>query len=484
MANANEETSLLSTATDSRLPEEESVSQRTSYYSIENRRMLYTIASLCVVLLIFDLSNYIAVVPQTAIYEEIVCRGYYSSEKLALGNPSGDKCKVEPIQSEVALISGWRDTFDTIPENGPPWSGWLFAQRCLGENCLFPHILPLRFMWFSGAFQLIGGGATSVASMIYVMAVDVCPPEHRTTAFSQITAAALISEFLSVQLSAWLMSISPWIPYLGSSSIFTIGLISLIVLIPETYIPKSESLIVDTSTEEENLTSALGRPSWIVRLASRIGQLKNMLGAIFIWMRRNVPAMLIISSFFIANIGKQTSVILLQYITQKFHWTFAQHNKAAFVISLRAAGNLLVLTILLPTLSEFLARRAHLDRAAKDKRLSQISVVTVILGYLLIFVADSPVELSAEVILSALVSAFTVTARSTLSSLVDQKYLATVYIGLSVMAYSGIVAGGPLLASSFRWGMKLGGFWIGLPFIVAAGLYVVILLVISMTRMS
>ncbi|KAE8552481.1 hypothetical protein EYB25_003859 [Talaromyces marneffei] len=191
--------------------------------------------------------------------------------------------------------------------------------------------------------------------------------------------------------------------------------------------------------------------------------------------------MLIISSFFIANIGKQTSAILIQYITQKFHWTFAQ---AAFVISLRAGGNLRVLTILLPALSEFLARRAQLDRAARDKRASQISVITVILGHLLIFVADSPVELSAGVILSALVSAFTVTARSTLSSLIDQKYLATVYTGLSVMAYSGVVAGGPLLASSFRWGMKLGGFWMGLPFIVAADLYVIILLVIPMARMQ
>uniref|UniRef100_A0A093ULI6 Uncharacterized protein n=1 Tax=Talaromyces marneffei PM1 TaxID=1077442 RepID=A0A093ULI6_TALMA len=211
-----------------------------------------------------------------------------------------------------------------------------------------------------------------MSSMIYLF--------DSSGSFSQITAAALISEFLSVQLSAWLMSFSsPWIPYLGSSSIFTIGL--------------------------------------------------------------------------------------------KFHWTFAQHDKAAFVISLRAGGNLRVLTILLPALSEFLARRAQLDRAARDKRASQISVITVILGHLLIFVADSPVELSAGVILSALVSAFTVTARSTLSSLIDQKYLATVYTGLSVMAYSGVVAGGPLLASSFRWGMKLGGFWMGLPFIVAADLY-------------
>ncbi|EED14312.1 conserved hypothetical protein [Talaromyces stipitatus ATCC 10500] len=497
MVSANERTPLLDSPPDNDAPEEQPLSARKSFYSIENRRVLYTIASLCLVLFIFDISNYIAVVPQTAIFEEIVCRDYYSSGFSVLGNTSGDKCKIEPIQSEVALISGWRDTFETIPallvtipfgaladKIGRKKMALLGAVGCLLSDlwvrtvCLFSDIFPLRFVWFSGAFQLIGGGATTMSSMIYVMAVDVCPPEYRTTSFSQITAAGLASEFLSVQASAWLMSKNPWIPYLGSSLILITGLILIIVLIPETFVPKDESLM-DTSTEE-NLTHTAESPSWIDCSYPRIRQHISNLGPVFRWMRRNVPAMMIISSFFFANIGRQTAGILLQYITQKFHWTFA---KAAFVISLRAVGNLFVLAFLLPTLSELISRRTRLAGEVKDKLLSQFSVVTIILGYILIFVADSPLALSIGVILSALVSAFTVTARSILSSLVDQRHLATVYTGLSVMTYSGMVAGGPLLASSFHWGMKFGDPWMGLPFIVAAGLYVVILLVISMARM-
>ena len=42
------------------------------------------------------------------------------------------------------------------------------------------------------------------------------------------------------------------------------------------------------------------------------------------WMRRNTSVMLILSCFFVAQLGRQVVGVLLQYASKKFHWTFAK----------------------------------------------------------------------------------------------------------------------------------------------------------------
>jgi hypothetical protein len=83
------------------------------------------VLSLCAVMLILDISNYIAVAPETAILEDIVCHNYYrDSYHSKFGDVSqNERCKVEPVQSELALINGWKDALDTIPGK------WSFFPR-------------------------------------------------------------------------------------------------------------------------------------------------------------------------------------------------------------------------------------------------------------------------------------------------------------------------------------------------------------------
>src|SRR4051794_32743860 len=75
---------------------------------------LWTILSLSAVMLILDISSYVAIAPETAIFEDIACNKYYTAFGHA-GDSNSERCKIEPIQSEVALISGWKDALETIP---------------------------------------------------------------------------------------------------------------------------------------------------------------------------------------------------------------------------------------------------------------------------------------------------------------------------------------------------------------------------------
>lgn len=65
----------------------------------------------------------------------------------------------------------------------------------------------------------------------------------------------------------------------------------------------------------------------------------------------------------------------------------------------------------------------------------------------------------------------------------EQEHLGALYGAIAVFTYCGILAGGPLLALTFSWGMRIGGMWMGLPFLVAAGLFSFALMAVSFARL-
>jgi hypothetical protein len=71
------------------------------------------IVAAAVVQLLLNCGSHISLAPQTAILQEIICEKYYQTH--ALDPDLLDRCKVEPVQSEVAYIDGWRATFETLP---------------------------------------------------------------------------------------------------------------------------------------------------------------------------------------------------------------------------------------------------------------------------------------------------------------------------------------------------------------------------------
>jgi hypothetical protein len=78
---------------------------------------------ICVVCTIFllaaDFGFFMSAAPQIAVYEEIICRNYQASLH-GVGNdtltpPVSNPCKSEPVQGELALVTGYQSTLDVIP---------------------------------------------------------------------------------------------------------------------------------------------------------------------------------------------------------------------------------------------------------------------------------------------------------------------------------------------------------------------------------
>lgn len=206
--------------------------------SASSKHSLRVIVLIAIVTLISDLAGYAAVAPQLQLFEEIICRQYYTTIGALSAHDQLDRerCKIEPVQSELALINGWTDTFQTIPGKAPVEIlrrlirityrfpiGLLLAlphgaladrigrkpilllgmTGCILGECWtrivcesvakapvrkdthlpvqgwFAPRIPLRAVWFSALSQLIGGGPQTATSMMWVMIADSCSVERR-----------------------------------------------------------------------------------------------------------------------------------------------------------------------------------------------------------------------------------------------------------------------------------------------------------------
>lgn len=82
---------------------------------------LQCILAAAAVQLFLNVGSHIALVPQTALLQDIICENYYARVDLHHGTASPlDKCKVKPVQSEVAYVIGWQQAFENIPGTNSP----------------------------------------------------------------------------------------------------------------------------------------------------------------------------------------------------------------------------------------------------------------------------------------------------------------------------------------------------------------------------
>jgi hypothetical protein len=75
-----------------------------------------------IMMLTINFGSYLGLPPQIQVFEDIICRSYRqknfnhtSRNATAILPLNDDICKSAPVQSELALVSGWKDTFEILP---------------------------------------------------------------------------------------------------------------------------------------------------------------------------------------------------------------------------------------------------------------------------------------------------------------------------------------------------------------------------------
>ncbi|KAG8415784.1 hypothetical protein J3458_009604 [Metarhizium acridum] len=453
----------------------------------------HTILVVAAIQIFLNIGSYVSFAAQLAILQDIVCESYYER-----GLPvSGDdgRCQVDAVQSEVAFINGWKDVFEMLPAIvlAVPYGAladrigrkkvFLLAIVGIGMSDLwmriifwFSHVFPVRAVWFGGLWQMIGAGAASLSSISYVMVADVCPSDQRTTAFSQLQSAIMIAQFVFVPVGGTLISVNPWIPMLISSVVTALGFLGALIFLPETLPPEErDSGITGVSNHhrDDQTTSTGAKYGFQVRWTNLVAGFAAMMK----WVRQNARLVLVLVCFFPCSIGQQASgSLLLQYASKRLNWSL---GKASYLVSLGAGINLIVHAIGIPALSTLLLCRLKLHEIAKDKGIAQISGFFLVLGTSIIFAAGSWPILVLGQVLYSMGLAFSVPARSIVTSMVEKRHLAALYTTISVLLYGGMLTGGPLFAGAFGWGLRMGGLWIGMPYLIACGCFALALVAVS-----
>lgn len=315
-------------------------------------------------------------------------------------------------------------------------------------------------MLLSGVWQSIGASAATISSIAHALVADACTPAQRTSAFSQIRSAKLLSQLLFVPLGGMLATTyTPWLPMFLGTGAFLCAVLAAILLVPADDLSRPAS---ETSQPKPTTTTTT--------LRAKIASLSE-------WAADNARLIPMILSFFVFQLGEQAGLTLLMQIAgQRLRWSL---SKASLLISVRAGVNLAALAVIVPAISLLLARKTNLPLILCEKRIAQGSGLLLVAGCGVVFLAMDPVMLIFGLVLVSLGDVFSVPVRSLATALVDPQHLGLLYTVIEVMTQAGLFIGQPMLAASFSWGLKLGGVWVGMPFLLAAGFFFMALIAIS-----
>ncbi|KAL8351422.1 hypothetical protein RB601_000556 [Gaeumannomyces tritici] len=484
------------------------------------RRVLVTLFS---VLILIELGTVIIQAPINAIMEDNICR-----QHLALGGgggPAADRgtdlgpglllddprCKDADVQGELAMVRGAQLAFDVVPNLAGAIPYGLAADMygrkpvlalgllgvCLGYAwtaavLALPSVLPLRAVYLASAFTFIGSFGCAGIALFWTFLADVTPQAARAGVFFHAAVAFLVAEMAGGPLSAWLLTRSPWLAMLvGLAASFA----SIVVMyfVPETLglrlddddgddggqegSRRPESIIDDDDDDDDGDgdaplldptkpadPDAASSSSWPVlrRTLTLAGASFRELWVFVLGNSRLAVLMVPLALFLLGRLAQES---LLQYATKRYGLTWAD---ATMLMTARSLANLVLFVAVFPALGRLCLGRLRMSPLRKDLSLARVAGAVGTLGALLVAVSPTPGALMCSLVIFSFGYGFAPFIRSLLNALVEQRHLAMLNSCISFLEMCGTLVAAPGLSAALGLGVRLGGPWVGLPFMLAA----------------
>ncbi|OTA26414.1 hypothetical protein BTJ68_10583 [Hortaea werneckii EXF-2000] len=382
------------------------------------------------------LGYFISVAPQTQLFENLVCDAYYQSSAPQTApkqqKPSQDPCKVPAVQETLAMIFGFQTFFDGIP-------GLLLAM---------PYGVAADKVGRKPVLLLSMAGQVFAAAWVLFVAWN-----NLNLRLKKIGILRFHGDHWTA-LGSLLMAKNVWTPvFLGL--LFTTLSTLVVVFVPET-LPVKDQSISDGSTPD--MPKTWNRTLHTIRLwASHcIETLQSVLC--------NAKVAFLILAFLVADFGRQSLSLLLQYVSERYNWPIAD---ASYLLSFRAGAQMVLFLLVLPGIDSWLLHRACWPANIKDLWLAKLSICLLTISFLVLAFAPRVWVIALGLLLYTLGTGFNTFARSLVSVLVEPTMIGTLYTMISVMDTLGSLSAGPLVAEAFKWGMHLDGVWHGLPYMLS-----------------
>jgi MFS family permease len=282
----------------------------------------------------------------------------------------------------------------------------------------------------------------------------------------RIHVAALVGHLISPALSSAMMNATGPRPVLCMAVVLLLIAALAFLFIPETL--QHPRALTSSSTE-----------SFKRHLYNALKQLKESLLIL------NRPLILLFLTLFITAPAYHS---MFQFMAQYISKCYAIKLKdTGYVQTVYGCAQVFVAFVGIPVASKLLTPKpgpaTPLQDQQRDLKLALISFGIFIPGFLFLGSAPTLAYFIFALLVLALGSGYSSFARALMSSHVDPEHRSRLFTLVGMLETAGTMYSGPLLAGLFSLGMRKGGQWIGLPYLVLAGFAAMALVVMAFVRL-
>lgn len=313
---------------------------------------------------------------------------------------------------------------------------------------------------------------------------------HRAGIFFQFAIVSMGADFASSAFSSYLMTLNPWIPLVIGFAIVMAGMM-LILALPETKHALPPRKAEPTHVELSDLTDGAPEPkpyreepdmngdheneppSWSIQSYSHRSILAKFRANYRFYLRpyrfilNRTPVLLLLTAFLVYRLSRGSSWFLTQYISTRYSWTLAESN---FLVSARPTVAIPLFLFGLPFLKSRVLN-PRLSSTEKDLWLARRSIICLTVGTLGIGLSPTIATLIPSMIIQTSGSGFVFLARSIITTLVERDETARLFTAIEIIQSLGNVVASLSITTVFQIGLRLGGVWIGLAWMMTSTLF-------------
>lgn len=271
-----------------------------------------------------------------------------------------------------------------------------------------------------------------------------------------------MAEIIAPIMSARLMESGDWYPLVLALIIQGSGVL-LAMLFPETLHMRAKPEQKQEMNVEDVQAQVKGHAF------SPRQQIRHFQDA-FQFLKSDRTLALVVFTFMANRLGRQGITLLVRYASKRYDWEIKQ---AAYLLSFRAATNLVAVAVFLPLTNYVLLKYLRLPSHWADLWIARGSIVLTTISFLVIGLAGQPALLVIGLLVYNLGTGYNAAMRSVSIHVVGGQSspdIGKMMSTIAIVESLGALVAGPLLNQLFQWGMGLGNAWLGLPFL--AGMFV------------
>ncbi|KAL4936207.1 major facilitator superfamily domain-containing protein [Aspergillus oleicola] len=329
---------------------------------------------------------------------------------------------------------------------------------------------PVRSVWLSALFLLLGGGDSVFLCLVHVITIDVARQNELSKISLYFHAADVVAGFVGPALGSIMMqAVNAWAVLL-LALILTLGRVALTRMIPETLGLRDDSAGIPTHSlfryfprEKDIHDDPLTLPQRI----SILSKLKEAISSLF-----TIPpqaTLLLLLSLIQTSATHLFPTVGLRYTSARFSLSYTSTLK---LLRFSQGAQAVFVLVVLPGLMQLATTTFPWSAWARDRCFAIESIALTALGTILIGVAPSVNFEAGGLVLLAMGRCAGAFLFSLLQGAIGGRGSSSVSVVYGLAVTGGVVGRwgvGFVADVLLRKGVNYGGGWIGLPFWVVGG---------------